>query len=210
MDSSTRPRHARIGGADIWVFDGLLDSVATLVHALNRAPFTRTEVATPETANFLHWACEMDLRTLAQLPIYQATQRAVQSVMSTRNYRPYRAYTNFASHGDVLLIHTDCAPGADEYTALWYLAKEWDADWVARPYSSTISVTHSLSSALDLAVLFSSTAQSRMPADRPAVIATCRATASQSSWNRQNSPCQLLVRCPFSHLALRCTRQGYI
>lgn len=129
MDSSTRPRHARIGGADIWVFDGLLDSVATLVHALNRAPFTRTEVATPETANFLHWACEMDLRTLAQLPIYQATQRAVQSVMPTRNYRPYRAYTNFASHGDVLLIHTDCAPGADEYTALWYLAKEWDADW---------------------------------------------------------------------------------
>lgn len=122
-------RHGRIGSADIWVFDGLLSSVTAMVQALDRAPFTRTEVATPESAQYRHWAAEMDLRVLANLPLHRATMAAMQSVMPERRYRAYRAYTNFAAFGDVLLIHTDCLPGADEYTALWYLANEWDADW---------------------------------------------------------------------------------
>jgi len=122
-------RHARIGERDIWVFDNLLPSVATMVNALDRAPFTRTEVATPETAQYRHWAAEMDLRILAGLPLYHATLKAMTQVMPDRHYRAYRSYTNFATHGDVLLIHTDCLPGADEYTALWYLANEWDPDW---------------------------------------------------------------------------------
>ena len=124
-------RHGRIGDRDIWVFDGLLPmhSVTTMVNALDRAPFTRTEVATPETPQYRHWACEMDLRVLTGLPLYQATLKALAHTIPDRRYRAYRAYTNYASHGDVLMIHTDSQPGADEYTALWYLANDWDADW---------------------------------------------------------------------------------
>lgn len=122
-------RHARISERDLWVFDGLIGSVATMVQALDRAPFTRTEVATPETDRYRHWVAEMDLRVLAGLPLHRATLAAMASVMPGRSYRAYRAYTNFAAFGDVLMIHTDCAPDADEYTALWYLANDWDADW---------------------------------------------------------------------------------
>jgi SM-20-related protein len=122
-------RHARIGNGDVWVFDGLLEGTPMFVNALDRAAFTRTEVATPETAQYLHWASEMDLRALSGLPIYRATMAALRSVIPERKFRAYRAYTNFASFGDVLLIHTDSLPGSDEYTALWYLAREWDADW---------------------------------------------------------------------------------
>jgi SM-20-related protein len=122
-------RHARINDADIWVFDGLLENMATMVNALDRAPFTRTEVATPETAEYRHWACEMDLRVLKGLPLYRATMLAMAAAIPDRPFRAYRSYTNFASFGDVLLIHTDSLAGSDEYTALWYLANEWDADW---------------------------------------------------------------------------------
>jgi SM-20-related protein len=124
-------RHGCIGDRGIWVFDGLLPahSVATMVNALDRAPFTRTEVATPDTPQYRHWACEMDLRVLTGLPLHQATLKAMAHVAPDRHYRAYRAYTNFASYGDVLMIHTDCVPGADEFTALWYLANDWDADW---------------------------------------------------------------------------------
>lgn len=122
-------RHVRIGSRDVWVFDGLLANLSTMVQALDRAPFTRTEVATPETAQFRHWACEMDLRTLAGLPLYGATLAALQSVMPGKAFRAYRSYTNYAAYGDVLSIHTDCQPGADEYTALWYLALRWEPDW---------------------------------------------------------------------------------
>lgn len=121
-------RHGQVDGHDIWVFDGLVDRVGTMVEALNRAPFTRTERATPETQH-RHWVREMDLRGLASLPLHQATLSAIASVVSGRAYRAYRAYTNYASYGDVLMIHTDCRPDADEYTALWFLAEEWDADW---------------------------------------------------------------------------------
>lgn len=122
-------RHERIGERDIWVFDGLLDSAATMVQALHRAPFTRTEVATPETAQYRHWVAEFDLRVLANLPLHSATLAAIKSVLPARNFRAYRAYTNHAAFGDVLMIHTDCAPDADEYTALWYLSEDWLPDW---------------------------------------------------------------------------------
>jgi hypothetical protein len=122
-------RHGRIGTRDLWVFDGLVESTATMVQALDRAPFTRTEVATPESAQFRHWVAELDLRALAGLPLHRATLAAMAAVLPERRYRAYRAYTNFAAFGDVLMIHTDCAPQADEYTALWYLATDWDPNW---------------------------------------------------------------------------------
>lgn len=125
----TPTRHERVAGRDLWVFDGLLDNVSTMVQALNRAPFTRTEVATPDTDQYRHWVAEFDLRVLAGLPLNRATLAAIHSVLPQRRFRPYRAYTNHAAFGDVLMIHTDCAPEAEEYTALWYLAERWDANW---------------------------------------------------------------------------------
>jgi len=44
-------------------------------------------------------------------------------------YRPYRAYTNVASFGDMLFTHTDCLPGQHDLTALWYLCERWDVEW---------------------------------------------------------------------------------
>lgn len=122
-------RHLKLMSRDIWVFDGLLPNVAAMVQALDAAPFTRNEIATPETAQFRHWANEMDLRTLAGLPLYRATQAALRAVMPDRPFRAYRSYTNFATYGDILPIHTDCRPDADEYTALWFLVGKWDPAW---------------------------------------------------------------------------------
>jgi len=130
VSAGVRPvRHDRIGGRDLWVFDGLLDNPGMMVQALDRAPFTRTEVATPETARHRHWVNEMDLRVYGGLPISRATQAALASVLPALPLRAYRAYTNFAQYGDVLSIHTDCAPDQVEYTALWFLAREWHPDW---------------------------------------------------------------------------------
>lgn len=127
--SAAPGRHLGLIGQDIWVFDDLLPNVGQMVQALDAAPFTRTEVATPETAQFRHWVNEMDLRTLASLPVFKATQAALKAVMPDRSYRAYRCYTNFAAYGDVLPIHTDCRPDADEYTALWFLAGSWQPAW---------------------------------------------------------------------------------
>lgn len=128
--ASPIPVHtASVENRPIWVFDGLLDQVATLVQALHRAPFTRTEVATPATPQYRHWVQEIPLRGLPSLPLFQATLVACRAVLPDQPLKVYRAYTNHAAHGDVLMIHTDCLPDATEYTALWYLAEEWDADW---------------------------------------------------------------------------------
>lgn len=129
MTAVIATRHERILDRDLWVFDGLVADVAGVVQALDRAQFTRTEVATPDSEQHRHWVAEMHLRALENLSLYVATQRALASVLPDRRFRAYRAYTNFAAFGDVLMIHTDCRPDADEYTALWYLSESWNADW---------------------------------------------------------------------------------
>ena len=124
-------RREEVEGRQLVVFDGLLApaDLARYVELLRRAPFTRTEIARPDTAEYRHWASEMALPGLMQLPLWRATDLAVQAMRPDRRYRPYRAYTNYAAYGDMLFTHTDCLPEQDELTALWFLCETWDPEW---------------------------------------------------------------------------------
>lgn len=124
-------RTGSVGGRSLAVFDGLLPAadVARYVELLHRAPFTRTEVARPDTAGYKHWVSEMALAGFLKLPLWAATERAVAAFRPGERYRPYRAYTNHAAFGDMLFSHTDCLPDQRELTALWFLCEQWDAEW---------------------------------------------------------------------------------
>lgn len=124
-------RRGEVDGRPVAVFDGLLpaEALEQMFEALNQAPFRHTEVARPETADYKHWAMEMPLENLVQLPLWPPVARAVEAMRLGRAYRPYRSYTNYAQFGDMLFTHTDCAPDAHELTALWYLMPRWDLEW---------------------------------------------------------------------------------
>lgn len=123
-------REMQIDGRPLRVFDGHLPNVGDYVQGLSRAAFTRTEIARPETAGYKHWATEIKLEALVQQPIFEQTRRAVQGFTTPAfGYKPYRAYTNVASFGDMLFTHTDCLPDQHDLTALWYLCDEWDLEW---------------------------------------------------------------------------------
>ncbi|RNF85986.1 2OG-Fe(II) oxygenase [Montanilutibacter psychrotolerans] len=123
-------REFEIDGRPLRVFDGQLGNVGDYVQGLARAAFTRTEIARPETAEYKHWATEIKLEALVHQPIFELTRRAVLAFTSTGfGYRPYRAYTNVASYGDMLFTHTDCLPDQHDLTALWYLCERWDLEW---------------------------------------------------------------------------------
>ncbi|UNK50792.1 2OG-Fe(II) oxygenase [Lysobacter sp. S4-A87] len=123
-------RELLIDGRPLRVFDGHLPNVSDYVAGLSRAAFTRTEMARPETAAYLHWATEVKLDGLVRQPIFEVTRRAVLAFESPGyTYRPYRAYTNVASYGDMLFSHTDCLPDQHDLTALWYLCEKWDLEW---------------------------------------------------------------------------------
>ena len=119
-----------IDGRSLRIYDGYLSNVAGYVAGLARAAFTRTEVARPETVDYKHWATEIKLEALVQQPIFELTQRAALGFTPAgHRYRPYRAYTNVASYGDMLFTHTDCLPEQHDLTALWYLCEHWDIEW---------------------------------------------------------------------------------
>jgi hypothetical protein len=123
-------RTAEIDGRPLQVFDGLLPNVADYVRGLSSAAFTRTEIARPDTAEYMHWATEVKLENLVRQPIFELTRRAVLGFETGEfAYRPYRAYTNVASYGDMLFTHTDCLPEQHDLTALWYLCDRWDLEW---------------------------------------------------------------------------------
>ena len=123
-------RELLIDGRPLRVYDGLLSNVGEYVRGLARAPFTRTEVARPETNDYKHWATEVKLEALVQQPIFDLTRRAVLGFTGQGyGYKPYRAYTNVASFGDMLFTHTDCLPEQQDLTALWYLCEHWDLEW---------------------------------------------------------------------------------
>ncbi|TQD48926.1 hypothetical protein FKV25_04500 [Lysobacter aestuarii] len=72
----------------------------------------------------------MKIEALVRQPIFEVTRRAVMGFSSPgHGYRPYRAYTNVASYGDMLFTHTDCLPEQRDLTALWYLCDRWDVEW---------------------------------------------------------------------------------
>lgn len=123
-------RELQVDGQPLRVFDDYLPNVGDYVRGLSRAAFTRTEVARPETQNYRHWATETKLEALIPQPIYELTRLAVLGFTTPmHSYRPYRAYTNVATYGDMLFTHTDCLPDQHELTALWYLCEHWDIEW---------------------------------------------------------------------------------
>jgi SM-20-related protein len=129
-DTARPSRELLVDARPIRVFDGLLPNVADYVLGLSRAAFTRSEIARPETAEYKHWATEVKLDALLRQPIFEITRRAVQGFEGPGvTYRPYRAYTNVASYGDMLFTHTDCLPDQHDLTALWYLCERWDVEW---------------------------------------------------------------------------------
>jgi SM-20-related protein len=124
-------RHGLVEGRDVFVFDGLVadSELAEYVEALERAPFTRTESAMHETAEYKHWVCETPLANVTKLPLWAVTERAVAYARPGESYRPYRAYTNYAAYGDMLCTHTDCRPDARGLTVLWFFSKHWEPEW---------------------------------------------------------------------------------
>ena len=133
MNTIPQPtRRGTVNGRDIYVYDGLIapSLVEEIAAALDKSGFVRNEVARPDTADHKHWARNMPLEAAAQLPLMQPTVMAAQPFCAPGiRYRLYRAYTNFASYGDMLYTHTDCAPDAKELTALWFIATQWDVEW---------------------------------------------------------------------------------
>jgi SM-20-related protein len=113
------------------VYDGLLaaDAQLQLWSVLNRAGFTRTEIARPDTAEHRHWATEIAVDALPSMPFAAPTLAAVAQFDPAHRYRAYRSYVNVAHFGDMLFTHTDCLPGAGELTALWYVCERWDHEW---------------------------------------------------------------------------------
>lgn len=129
-DAAIPNRELQVDGRPIRVFDGLLPDVGEYVQGLSRAAFTRSEIARPDTAEYKHWAVAVKLDALVQQPIFKITERAVRTFAQPGvSYRPYRAYTNVASYGDMLFTHTDCLPEQHDLTALWYLCQSWDIEW---------------------------------------------------------------------------------
>ncbi|MES1200628.1 MAG: 2OG-Fe(II) oxygenase [Pseudomonadota bacterium] len=120
-----------VDGREVAVIDELLsaEEAKSYCIALTQAAYTRTESARAETAEFRHWVCEMPLANLPRLSLWPATQRAMAELRPEERYDAYRAYTNYASFGDMLFTHYDALPGARELTALWYIAETWDIEW---------------------------------------------------------------------------------
>lgn len=125
-------RQGTVDGKTVLVYDGLVpvELINQIKSALDANGFIRNEIAKPETGDHKHWAREMPLEAAAQLPLFKPTILAAQPFCRAgTRYRLYRAYTNYASFGDMLYTHTDCAPGAGELTALWFIADQWDVEW---------------------------------------------------------------------------------
>ena len=132
MPSDVSPtRVGKVEGRDVFIFDNLIpqSDLAQYVQALEKSPFTRTEFARPETAEYKHWVSELPLANVTQMPLWNAMERAVKTARPGEAYRPYRAYTNYAAYGDMLYTHCDCPPDARELTALWFLSAQWDPEW---------------------------------------------------------------------------------
>ncbi len=131
MEPPVPTRRALVEGREVAIFDGLLPAadVARYTQMLHRVPFTRTEVARPDTAEYRHWVSEMAVPALVNLPLWKATADAVKALRPSDTYRPYRVYTNHAAYGDMLFTHTDAQPGAQELTVLWFLCEKWDTEW---------------------------------------------------------------------------------
>ncbi len=121
----------RIDDGRVMAWDDLLPptDAARLHGLLLQSAYTRSEIARPDTAEYRHWAVEIDLDVARQMPTYAPAMRAVHAMGATSPMRLYRCYVNVAHYGDMLFMHEDCLPGAGELTGLWYLCDRWDPEW---------------------------------------------------------------------------------
>jgi hypothetical protein len=130
-DSLQASRTYRLEGREIRVYDDLLSHGATvqLARALEASGFTKSEIARPETGAYKHWAADVSLEQARRLPLWAPTMAATVDCGGGRQFKCYRTYCNFAAYGDMLFTHTDCHPGTNHLTALWFIAREWDMEW---------------------------------------------------------------------------------
>ena len=121
----------QIDGKRVCAVDDLLsiEHLQMLTQALHRSGYTRSEVARPDTAQYRHWATEIDPKACQQMPIYAPAMQALALFSPQASLRLYRSYVNVAHFGDMLFTHTDCLPDAGEVTALWYISESWDPEW---------------------------------------------------------------------------------
>lgn len=130
LESVVLSKQYLVDGMAVYVCDELIPAseLGQYVHALDNAPFTRTEIATPASAAFRHFVSEMPMANLPHLPLH-ALALAQLRKLTQRNFNAYRAYTNLALSTDALFAHTDCLPDQRDFTALWYLCTAWNENW---------------------------------------------------------------------------------
>lgn len=130
MDKELFTFHQEIDGKPLWVIDDLctLQESSDIFTGLLTAGFIRTEIARPDTSKYQHWVVNLSAQQINALPVYQRSINAIQKLAS-KSYDAYRGYVNYATFGDMLFTHTDCAPDADELTVLTYISDEWDIEW---------------------------------------------------------------------------------
>lgn len=132
MVENTGVRYAQVAGRPVVAIDGLMtpDEAARLFERLSEAPFTRNEVARPETQAFRHWAWNLEVVECMRMSLYTQAVRTIAGYFPERGpQRLYRAYCNLSTYGDMLFTHTDAHPNAEGLTALWYIAPRWDTEW---------------------------------------------------------------------------------
>jgi len=123
-------RRHLVDGREVRIYDGLLSrqDILALTTMFDDGAFTRTESARPDTAAVRHWVLNIPLDIGMKLPVHAPMMEAVRDAAGVP-YRSYRCYCNHSSFGDMLFTHTDSQPGTREFTALWYIAPEWDVEW---------------------------------------------------------------------------------
>lgn len=132
MGEPPKARHGSVDGFPVIVRDDLLpaQAIVRLFQWLVDCPYTRDEVARPDTQAFRHWAFNVAVEECRRLPLFAPTESALNRDLAHRGPQSlYRAYCNLAGYGDMLFTHTDSQPGREGLTALWYICPRWDIEW---------------------------------------------------------------------------------
>jgi len=123
-----------INNCKLAVFDDLLpfNDSESLVKRFYKASFTKNEIGRPDTAQYTHWAHELDIKQLNNEFFWQATISAVKAMYPNKKWRAYRSYVNYSGHGDTMFSHIDAK--TEELTCLWYIVPEWNEDWAGETF----------------------------------------------------------------------------
>lgn len=123
-------RQHELDGKNVFVLDGLF-SVPTckrLAALVERLAYQKTEAATPDTRQYLHWVAHLRLDDERLPGFYELPEQAARFFFPGSG-KMFRAYVNHASSDDVLLVHTDCPPGVRVVTGLVFACSSWDRNW---------------------------------------------------------------------------------